>query len=209
MSTPWIDVSRPLTLGVPVWPGDVPFEPATVRRDGWSVSRLSGTCHVGTHAETGLHVEPGHPPLSDIPLETLCGTAEVLRIELHGAPAVSPRHVPPGWTPSAPRVLFHTGTFPRGTPRISPGFAGLHPDLVHVLAAAGVILVGIDTPSVDPMEEKSYPAHHALATLEMVWIEGLDLDSVAAGMYEMVALPLPVAGTEAAPARVILRGRDT
>ncbi len=205
MSRDWIDVSRPLRPGIPVWPGDVPFELATIRRDDWSVSRLSTTCHVGTHAETGLHVEPGHPPLSAIPLHVLCGTAEVVDVPTGGESTVTLRHLPGGWRPAAPRVLLRTGTFPVGSSAIRAGFAGLGPGLVGDLAAAGVLLVGLDTPSVDPMESEDFPAHHALAHHGMVWIEGLDLTAAPAGQYEMVALPLPLRATEAAPTRVILR----
>lgn len=205
MSQGWIDVSRPLRPGIPVWPGDVPFELITVHRDGWSVSRLETTCHVGTHAETGLHVEPGHPPLAAVPLDLLCGPAEVVNVPTGGDPAVTPRHLPAGWRPAAPRVLFRSGSFPPDAPAIRPGFAGLDPGLVEALAAAGVLLVGLDTPSVDPLEAEDFPAHHALARHRMVWIEGLDLTPAPSGLYEMVALPLPLQATEAAPTRVILR----
>jgi arylformamidase len=42
-----------------------------------------------------------------------------------------------------------------------------------------------------------------------VWIiEGLRLAGVAAGRYELLCLPLRLAGAEGAPARALLRRRD-
>ncbi len=205
MNSNWIDISRPLIPDIPVWPGDDPFRFRTNLRDGWSVSRLDTTCHVGTHAETGLHVEQGHPPLSAIGLETFCGPTEVVYAACGGASAVSPGHLPRDWRPATPRVLVRTGTFPTGSPKIGLDFVGITPELIELLAASDVQLVGIDTPSVDPLESQDFPAHHSLARHGLVWIEGLDLEHVDPGLYDMVALPLPVIGTEAAPTRVVVR----
>ncbi len=201
----WIDVSRRLRDGFPVWPGDVGFSVKRRIEDGMTISSIETTCHVGTHMETGLHVLPDGPPLDAVPLSTLCGEAEVVATAPQRGEAIVPGDLPGGWRPATPRILFRTGTFPVGTPAIAPGFAGLSPELVERLAEAGVMLVGIDTPSVDPMEAEDLPAHRALAVRRMVWIEGLDLSGVQPGRYEMVALPLPLEGPEAAPARVVLR----
>jgi arylformamidase len=73
------------------------------------------------------------------------------------------------------------------------------------LATRGVTLVGIDTPSVDPAESKDLPAHQALRETGIVNLENLGLDEVAAGDYELVALPLKLAGACASPVRAILR----
>jgi arylformamidase len=69
-----------------------------------------------------------------------------------------------------------------------------------------VVLVGIDTPSVDPFSSDDLPAHRALLERGMTWIEGLWLGGVVAGRYQLVALPMAIVGADAAPARVALRG---
>ena len=84
-------------------------------------------------------------------------------------------------------------------------FRGLDVDLVQYLAGCGTVLVGIDTPSVDPFAATDLAAHRALADAGMVWIEGLLLDHVTEGLYHMVALPLPLVGADGAPCRVVLR----
>jgi arylformamidase len=68
-----------------------------------------------------------------------------------------------------------------------------------------VRLIGVDTPSVDPFESKELPAHHTFFKLDMAILEGLVLDGVAEGCYELIALPLPLVGFDASPVRAILR----
>ena len=68
-----------------------------------------------------------------------------------------------------------------------------------------VVLIGIDAPSLDPETSKTMEAHQALRRAGMRVLEGLVLDQVAAGDYELIALPLPLAGLDAAPVRAVLR----
>ena len=168
------------------------------------ISAVETTCHVGTHVDAPLHVVEGGAPLEAIPLERFLGPVEV--VEATGAGRrVGGADLPQGWRPAAPRVLVKTGTCPVDAPAFPEAFPGLEVELVHLLAEAGVVLVGVDTPSVDPPDSDGLEAHRALAGAGITWIEGLDLARVDAGWYEMVGLPLPLAGAEAAPIRVLLR----
>lgn len=200
----WIDVSRPLGNGIPVWPGDVPFELRQRRVEGLVVGSFSSTCHVGTHLDAPLHVTPGGRPVDEIPLGRLIGPAEVVRVSGEG-PRVGRDELPPGWRPRAPRVLLATGSFAADAAAVDDRFRGLEVELVEYLAGCGTALVGIDTPSVDPLASTDLPAHHALADAGIVWIEGLLLDHVEEGLYHMVALPLPLVGADGAPCRAVLR----
>ncbi len=76
---------------------------------------------------------------------------------------------------------------------------------IEALAAAGVRLIGIDSPSLDREDSKTLDAHHAVAAADMRILEGLVLDDVPAGRYELIALPLRIAGADASPVRAILR----
>ena len=96
-----------------------------------------------------------------------------------------------------------TGTFP-DRERFSEEFAGLAPSLAAELAARGVVLVGIDTPSVDPWDDSALEAHRALARAGIAWLEGLVLEDVAPGRYDLVALPLRIEGGDASPVRAVL-----
>jgi arylformamidase len=104
----------------------------------------------------------------------------------------------------APRVLFATGTFP-DPERFHEGFAALSVELVEVLAARGVGLVGLDTPSVDLFASKELPVHARCLDLDLAILEGLVLDGVPEGLYELIALPLKLEGFDASPVRAVLR----
>ncbi len=146
----WIDVSRPLVAGIPVWPGDVPFELRQRHEDGMVIGSFSSTCHVGTHLDAPLHLGGGGVPVDAVPLERLIGPAEVVGVSGPG-PRVQRDELPEGWRPRAPRVLFATGSFPANARVIDGRFRGLDVELVRFLAGCGVSLVGLDTPSVDPL----------------------------------------------------------
>lgn len=197
----WIDISRPLSQATPVWPGDRPFGLDTTVAGRVASSSFSLSCHVGTHVDAPCHLDPTAGGVDTIPLERLIGAAEVVVVT---AGLVAPEHLPAGWCPAMPRVLLRSDSQPLGS-AIGPGFTALDVRLVHWLADRGVVLVGIDTPSVDPFETEGLPAHFALLERGMTWIEGLWLGGVAPGRYELVALPIALAGADAAPVRAVLR----
>ncbi len=171
------------------------------------LSAFSTTCHVGTHIDATLHMEDAGETIERIPLGRLIGPAEVVRAT--GRPSrVGLEHLPSGWSPAAPRVLFRTDSHPVDAEAVGEGLSGFSVDLVHLLADNGVVLVGIDSPSVDPFDSADHAAHHALAERGVAWIEGLLLEAIEPGLYDLVALPMPLVGVEAAPVRAVLRSRD-
>ena len=101
-------------------------------------------------------------------------------------------------------MLFATGTYPDPR-RFNDDFAALSPQLVHELADLGVRLVGVDTPSVDLFSSKKLPAHRACLERDMAILEGLVLEEVPEGRYELIALPLRLARFDASPVRAVLR----
>ncbi|MCX5691838.1 MAG: kynurenine formamidase, partial [Planctomycetota bacterium] len=103
----------------------------------------------------------------------------------------------------SPRVLLKTGTFP-AVHAWNDDFAAVSVELVEALAARGVMIVGIDTPSVDLMTSKDLPAHHALLKHDINIIEGINLAGVKAGHYTLLAQPLKLMGFDASPIRAVL-----
>jgi arylformamidase len=197
----WIDISRPLETATPVWPGDSPFRLNQQIHGGLVLSSFATTCHVGTHVDAPRHLDPAAAGVESLALERLIGPAEVL---VATGAVITPESLPPGWLPGLPRLLVRTGSHPLGAP-IAPGFAALDARLVHWLADRGVDVLGVDTPSVDPFESEDLPAHRALLARGIIWIEGLWLEHVAAGRYQLAALPLALVGADAAPVRAVLR----
>jgi arylformamidase len=103
-----------------------------------------------------------------------------------------------------PRVLIATGTFPNPD-HWNNDFAALEPAIVDALADRGVVLIGLDTPSVDLIDSKDLPTHHRFLARDVAILEGLVLAGVPAGVYELSALPLKLAGFDASPVRAVLR----
>lgn len=203
------DISPPLTPETPVWPGDsrLSYEWSCKLANGDSVnlSTLTTTPHIGAHADAPLHSEDGGTSIGELTLDPYLGPCRV--VELTVSPLIEPRHLESHDIAGVSRVLFKTGSV-RGRDAFSEAFTAIAADTIEWLAGRGVRLVGIDTPSVDPFYSTTLDAHHTLDRLEMVNLEGLNLDSVPAGDYELIALPLRLVGLDASPVRAVLRTLD-
>ena len=84
-------------------------------------------------------------------------------------------------------------------------FVFLTPVAAKFLVQMGVKLVGVDYLSVEAYHAQGGPAHVALLGAGVVILEGLNLADVPPGDYELIALPLKIAGADGAPGRAILR----
>ena len=81
----------------------------------------------------------------------------------------------------------------------------MEPGLPDWLADRGVRLIGVDLPSVDPLDSKTLDVHHALGRRGIIIVEGLWLADVPTGRYELIALPLRIVGADGSPMRAVLR----
>ncbi|MFN2623355.1 MAG: cyclase family protein [Chthoniobacterales bacterium] len=204
------DISRPLFNGLAPWPGDTAFrfdlnwkmaEGATV-----NVGAVTMGVHNGSHADAPFHFEEGATTIDRMPLETYFGEAvvvdltsrfadsEALEITIADIGAAAE---------SAPRILLKIGVWkdPSIFPERIPVIAR---DVPNWLQDRKVKLLGLDLPSVDPIEAKVLVNHHALAGANIAIVESLDLSEVEAGLYHFSALPLRITGGDAAPVRAIL-----
>jgi arylformamidase len=202
-----IDISPPIDATIAVWPGDTPFA-QTFNAEmsagaNLTLSDIRTTLHVGAHTDAASHYVPDGEDIASRSLDYYVGPCTVVQVEVRRGERILPRHIE-GKHIAAPRLLFRTGTFP--DPRNwNDDFASLSPELVETLHERGVILVGIDTPSVDPFDSKPLEAHHVLAAHNMANLEGLVLEGVDEGDYELIALPLRIVGGDASPVRAVLR----
>jgi arylformamidase len=202
-----IDISPAIDAAIRVWPGDTEFV-RTINTDmatgaNLTLSDIRTTVHVGAHADAPSHYIATGADIASRPLDYYVGNCNVFHV-----PDVRGRRIYPddltGKNVTAARVLLRTESFP--DPQAwNDDFASLSPQLVHFLHGRGVVLIGIDTPSVDPFESKELEAHHALAEHDMANLEGLVLDHVAEGEYELIALPLRITGADGSPVRAVLR----
>ncbi len=208
MMSEWIDVSRTIRENMPQWPGDPPYQLQRVQHitgpGTANLSRLSTSLHIGTHIDAPLHYFPAGADVTSLPLEKLCGPARV--IHLTAERDVEIQDLEPAGIGSGDRVLLRTANETLWQkPQFDENYYGLSGEAARWLADRGVVLVGIDYLSIDGFHAEAQPAHHALLGKGVVVIEALDLSGVSPGRYDMIALPLKLAGAEGSPARVILR----
>ncbi len=200
------DISPPITPSLDVWPGDTPPSREILldleAGANLTLSTLRATVHLGAHADAPSHYGAGAPSIDLRSLDLYLGACEVVRVPSARGALVRPSALE--GRRQAPRVLIATGTFPDAT-KWNKDFAALSPELVDHLHQQGVRLVGIDTPSLDPFASKDLPAHAACLRHDMAILEGVVLDGVPEGVFELIALPLRLVGFDASPVRAILR----
>ena len=200
------DISRPLAPDMAPWPGDTAYHFALAwkRSAGATVNvgAVTISVHFGTHADAPFHFTDDGAGAGEMALDAFIGAAQV--VDCRGAGAT----IGPEWFADldgdAPRLLLRTDAwtdsthFPASIPTLAPGVAAS-------LSARGIVLIGVDVPSVDTIDSHDLPNHHALHAGGIRILEGLDLRGVAAGRYELIALPLALSGADGSPVRAILR----
>ncbi len=219
------DISVPISASTPVFPGDPAIEitaaTSIARGDVANVTSLNFGAHTATHVDAPTHfIEEGRH-VKDLSLDTLIGAAHVVEIPMD-AHAVTLEHVRALVPRDAVRVLFKTrnstfwqplinavndGTNDETAARFHEDFTYIEPEAAIELVKRKVILVGLDYLSVERFHAGTFGTHEALLRAEVVIIEGLNLAGVASGEYELICLPLKIAGGngDGAPARVVLR----
>jgi arylformamidase len=212
------DISRALSGDLAPWPGDTPFrfelnwkmaEGATV-----NVGAINMGVHNGTHADATLHFHEAGDPIERMPLDAYFGDAVVVDLtKLFGGAGdevgrarqigVADLEAFSDSMTQAPRLLLKTGVW-RDSKVFPDWIPVMAPDVPGWLRERKVKLLGLDLPSVDPIEAKKLTNHYALAAARIAIVESLDLGEVEAGIYHFSALPLKIVGGDAGPVRAIL-----
>jgi len=200
------DISPTLSPALPVWPGDTPFQTETT----WQiepgcpvkVSKITMSTHTGAHCDAPSHYDAAGRAINEVALDSYIGPCRV--IHCIDAGIVEARHLAGKLQGVPPRVLLRTY---RSAPQQDwdSNFSSIAAPAIALLAQHGVRLIGIDTPSLDPQQSKTMDAHNAVRANNMAILEGIVLDDIDEGDYELIALPLKLEGMDASPVRAILR----
>jgi arylformamidase len=196
------DISRPLAAGMEVWPGDTAFR---FEQNSWGTVRVGAmtlSLHSGTHADAPSHFDENGATVDALDPAVHFGPATV--VDVRGVDIIEPENV---GRPRHPRILLRTDSWPDGAP-----FPSRIPvvtlQTVEHLARLGACLLGVDVPSVDPIDSKTLDNHHSLHRAGIHILESLDLAQVPPGDYFLSALPLKITGGDASPVRAILAPLD-
>lgn len=207
------DVSVPLSAATPTYPGDPGIEIKQWLRlakgDAANVSLINFGLHSGTHVDAPAHFIEGGARVDSLPFESLIGEAEVVEVADHIG-VIDESFVAKNCGSGSLRILFKTRNsafWNNPEQGFREDYVSIDPAAARWLVEAGIKLVGIDYLSVEKFKSDSFPTHLAFLSRGVVIIEGLDLRAVPTGRYELICLPLKVAGGsgDGAPARVILR----
>jgi len=200
-----IDISRPLAADTACWPGDVAF----AFRLGWTIAggasvnvgSIQSSVHTATHCDAPFHFDDAGTTADRLGLDVFIGPAWV--VDVRNTSRWRDRIADLDFS-NTPRILFRTGGWP-DTSRFPESIPVMEPDLPGWLAARGVRLIGVDLPSVDPLDSKTLDNHHALGRGGITILEGLWLENVPEGRYELIAAPLKLIGADGSPLRAVLR----
>jgi arylformamidase len=201
-----IDISPPISAQTAVFPGDQAFEQNFAMRTDLgqhlTLSSIKTTVHIGAHTDAPNHYASKAESIDQRALHFYLGLVQVITVNCAAGSRVLLKDVLKTKI-QAPRVLFKTLSFP--DPNLwNSDFVALSAEVIHWLASKKVILVGIDTPSIDLADDKELQSHHTVAKHNMAILEGIVLSKVDEGLYQLIATPLPLAGADASPVRALL-----
>lgn len=205
---PFIDISVAHSRQLPVWPGGFGFKAYTLQKieDGFdaNVTRLDFDVHTGTHIDAPLHFVPNGATTNDIEVNKLIGNALVLVFSgtVIKQEDLEQKNIPAGTS----KILLKTNNSSNGWFKkpFDTNFVAIDKSAAKWLVKRGVQLIGIDGPSIQKYTDTK-ETHVILLENNVVILEGLNLDGINEGEYELICLPIKAEGCEGAPARAILR----
>ena len=205
-----LDISVPVSPGLPVWPDDPPVVLERYRTlsagDGCNASRICCSVHTGTHVDAPGHFIDNASTVEDLLLDTLIGP--VLVIEVPAAGAIEPEFLESVLLPRGTvRLLFKTQNsdlWRKPDHSFHSDFVALSPRAAAWIVEQEIRLVGVDYLSVQMFADSEPLTHLTLLKAGVVVVEGLDLQTVRPGSYQLICLPLKLVGSDGAPARAVL-----
>jgi arylformamidase len=200
------DISPSVSPASALFPGDRAYSQEWTATLGpgcpVNISAVTLSPHIGAHADAPLHYGAGAAAIGAVDLEPFLGRCRVIHTIGCGE-LVRPEHLRHAIADLPPRVLVRSCLTAPTT--WSPDFTAFAPQTIEWLASLGVLLVGIDSQSVDPAASKTLDSHQQLLRHDLRVLENLVLDDVPEGDYELIALPLKWTLADASPVRAVLR----
>lgn len=202
----WIDITQPLTKHIATWPGDTRFDYSltyTKEQTGSvNIGQMTTSLHTGTHVDAPFHFDSNGQTIDQLDVNIFVGKAKV--IDVSDKSVITKDTLSKfSWVPNM-RILLRT-SLPNKPERFPKDMPILDQSIAPFLAKRGVKLIGLDLPSVDPVNSKTLDTHHALHKHGIHILENVMLDHVDSGEYELIALPLSIHGADGSPVRAVIR----
>lgn len=209
MKNHWIDISISLHNGTVSWPGDPTIKIARFcdlnKGDSSNVSQIFMSVHTGTHIDAPKHFFEEGQSLDLMPITTTVGNARV--VEIQDTECIKPAELQTLNLKPQERILFKTqnSSGNRQNDTFTEKYVYISPKAAQYLVKSKVQCIGIDALSVDDFHNHACEAHRILLNAGIWIIEGLNLEKVKPGSYELICLPLKIIGSDSAPARAVIR----
>ncbi len=210
-----VDISVGLGPDLPLWPGSTGLSVQRIhcleKGHRSNVSKLTCDVHSGTHIDAPLHFISQGKSVTQIPLDVLIGDAYVAYLpDIRTVTDVelSSLDIPL----STQRLLLRTDNsrlWDNCGSYFQCDYVALSLDAAKWIVNRGIRLIGIDYLSVEPFGERNASVHVALLSGGVTIVEGLNLSDALPGLYELVCLPLKLVGAEGAPARAVLKSKNS
>jgi len=194
-----IDITRPLSEDILIYPGDVPPVFRQENHGHYLITALHMSTHTGTHIDAPVHYLKNGDTIDTIPLPQIIGMCRVLDVTRAGT-SITANNLK-GRLDGIDRLLLKTSF--SGTNRFEENYPSLAADAARLITGYDMKCVGIDSPSIESYECDG-TVHRELLSRGCIIIELLDLSNVEEGDYTLVALPLRLKGLDGSPARVLL-----
>lgn len=206
------DISVSLSESTPTYPGDPGIEItpwSKMPESQANVSLLHFGAHSGTHVDAPAHFIEGGNKVEFLSLDSLVGPAEVVEVPSN-IKVINEEFVAALPLLDLRRILFKTRNsafWDNPGEGFRSDYTYLNSGAAKLLAEAEIRLVGIDYLSVEQFHSEKFETHLLLLSHGVTILEGLDLREITAGSYELICLPLKIAGGsgDGAPARAVLR----
>ncbi|NKB58347.1 MAG: cyclase family protein [Alphaproteobacteria bacterium] len=229
----WIDLTHAFNEQSVYWPTAETFTKTEVyhghTEGGWfySAYNFSAAEHGGTHMDSPIHFAEGANTTDKVPVGQLIGLGFVIDVSRQAAAnvdylvsvadieAFEAKH---GRIPAGAIVLLNTGraglyanrsaymgTAERGAAAVAKlHFPGLSADGAALLVDRRIGAVGIDTPSIDYGQSKTFSAHVTLMTNNIPAFENVaDMSALPPTGSTIVALPMKIEGGSGGPLRIV------
>ncbi|KPI13438.1 cyclase family protein [Actinobacteria bacterium OK074] len=213
-----LDPEKALDISVPIHPGmlhwgrrpEIETVESRAAGDVSNVSRWRIGAHTGTHIDAPAHFVDGGKTVDQLDLGALCGTARVLDLT-HVTGHITAADLDAAGLGDEGRVLLKTSNSATvlRSPWKSTAWIGLAPDGAERLIEAGVRLAAIDYLTIEAVAYTTHwETHQLLCGADVLILEVADLLHAEPGVYDMISLPVPLQGAEAAASRTVLFPRD-
>jgi kynurenine formamidase len=194
----------------------------------YASNRMELPEHGGTHIDAPIHFSRGKQTLDQIPLERLVGTGVRIditkqcardrnyRVAISDLERWEAEHgrirrgtivlLDTGFARFWPARKVYLGTELRGEAGVRElHFPGLHPEAAAWLVRERQVkAVGIDTASIDYGQSTKFESHVALLSANIPVLENLaNLDDLPDRGFDVIALPMKIAGGTGGPLRII------